>query len=359
MCNGADIIGLKRERAKKAQGITKSTGGKKLAAILLALTVFFSFGACAKDNADPAKDLKSLSGHVVYNIGKGAVPDLTFRYLLKANELSYELGDTPKEGVVRLAYPPQGANIGTLLEAGTAKYIIAAEPSVSNILATVEGSKILIDLQEQYNVATKTNGSFPQACLVVKKSFYEANPDYVNAFVTAMQNGTEWAANNVETAKAALIAAGSKTMNNLTKESAQRSNVVFKAASDNRAMIEAYFNNISNVGIGDEPSPIGGKLPSDGFYGAIPSEGSNLTATAKVYVPDGSPVLSIAKLINDGFNGATFNIVAANQIDNAIVQGLADIAVMPLTSAANLYNKEAAIKMLAVVTSGSLYMLTK
>ena len=54
--------------------------------------------------ATTAEKLASLKGKVVYNIGQGATPDLTFKYILDHFGIKYAEGDTATAGVVTLNY---------------------------------------------------------------------------------------------------------------------------------------------------------------------------------------------------------------------------------------------------------------
>lgn len=336
---------------------------KGVCLMLVAVLALALFGCSPiKEYGDKATDLEGLKGKVVFNIGEGSPPDLTFRYILKARGIEYAKGATAVEGKVMLGYVADSAAARAKLEAGQANYVIAAEPSVSPILASLEGSKQLFDLQAEYNKATNTTDSFVQSCLVVKTKFLSENPDTVAAICEALKGSTTWAADNIEAAKTALKTAGSKTMDSLTKDSVLRSSVVYKDAFANKASIETYFNNIAGVTIGDEPNPIG-KMPDEKFYAKDYLNGSTTSETAvKFYAPDGSPCLAIAKLIADGNDGkiknATINIVPGSEIGTNVKKN-ADMAIMPINAAANLYSKDTPIQILAITTTGSLYMLTK
>lgn len=76
-----------------------------------------------------------------------------------------------------------------------------------------------------------------------------------------------------------------------------------------------------------------------------------------VYMPDGAPAIALSKLMNDGFDGANFNVVTATSIAGYVKNGTADIAVMPVNGAAALFNGGTKIKMLSVNTHGNLYLV--
>ncbi len=79
--------------------------------------------------------------------------------------------------------------------------------------------------------------------------------------------------------------------------------------------------------------------------------------TYKVFMPDGAPAISLAGLMNDGYDGAEFTVVQASTIAQRVSTGDADFAIMPINAAATLYNNGADIVMLSVNTHGNLYII--
>lgn len=84
------------------------------------------------------------------------------------------------------------------------------------------------------------------------------------------------------------------------------------------------------------------------------------------YTPDGAPALSIAQFIKDKENFGTgkdfsYNVVPANEINNAILKEGADFVIMPVNSATKLYkeNGKEDYKMIAVITHGNFYVMSK
>lgn len=83
-----------------------------------------------------------------------------------------------------------------------------------------------------------------------------------------------------------------------------------------------------------------------------------------IVVPDGSPAIALAKLINDNAapDGYTVNysvVAGATQISTAIANKTADIAIAPTNIGATIYNKTGAVKLYATVVQGALYMVGK
>lgn len=106
----------------------------------------------------------------------------------------------------------------------------------------------------------------------------------------------------------------------------------------------------------------GNDVPADTGDGTLPT-----TEIISIYVPDGAPALSIAKFINDNETFGTvskieYNVVAANEINNAILVKKADIVIMPLNAATKVYKTEtdsAEYALAAVITHGNFYIMSQ
>ncbi len=332
---------------------------KKILAIIFTLIAVLSFTACnVGDNnkggekpvsASMSEKLQSLKGKVVYNIGQGNVPDLTFRAILKQNGIPYEIGSQAKEGVVCLSYVADGAAANVKLATSGISYVIVPEPAATVSLTKVSGSETFINVQEAYG------GSYPQAAVVVKNAFLEQYPNYVAKFVSELNGAGEWLAQNLDSGKTALQSVGSTTLSALSINSVERSNVRFQSALDAKSYVEQYFDAIREVGENDN-NPIGGEKPAQNFYATVPTFTQIEDVTAKIYAPDGAPALALAKIKAQNVIPAQINVVTATTIGREVKQN-ADIAIMPINGAATLYNSGTAISMLGVITHGNLYML--
>lgn len=81
-----------------------------------------------------------------------------------------------------------------------------------------------------------------------------------------------------------------------------------------------------------------------------------------VYVPDGAPALSIAKLINDDKNYTkvgklNYNVIAGDQVVSKVTSGDADVAILPTNAASIIYNKGLKYKLVSTNVYGVLYLV--
>lgn len=89
------------------------------------------------------------------------------------------------------------------------------------------------------------------------------------------------------------------------------------------------------------------------------NEPSNELETVDIYLPDGTPALAMANILDEGFtfkNAKTnFHIVPADQIGVNIIKN-ADLGIMPITAAAKIH-AQAKIKLASVNVFGSLHLV--
>ena len=202
--------------------------------------------------------LSDLKGKVVYNIGEGGTPDLTFRYILSRSGIEYELGETPVAGKVVLNYVSAASMLVPLLKKGAAEYGIMGEPAVTNCNAAA-GTVTVLDLQREWKAVTGED--YTQAGVVVKGEL-ALRRHFVRALSSALNDNEEWITSNASSLKEILTANGSSLTVDFTADIISRCNVRYTAATEAKGNIEKYLG----VLLSFEPQTVGGKLPDDGFY---------------------------------------------------------------------------------------------
>lgn len=84
-----------------------------------------------------------------------------------------------------------------------------------------------------------------------------------------------------------------------------------------------------------------------------------------LYVPDGAPAIAVSKLIADkdnlGLESVNYNVVSSGEIGTQMSSGNADIIILPVNQASISYKKNSSdpYKLVAVITHGNLYMVSK
>ena len=213
--------------------------------------------------ATTAEKLASLKGKVVYNIGQGATPDLTFKYILDHFGIGYVEGDTAAEGVVTLNYVNTGSELIPLLKQGKAEYGIMGEPAVTKANANA-GTSTVFNIQELWQEATgSATAGFPQAGVFVKESLLTSeHAAFIEWFVTKLQENDEWAPANPDTVSSALTSAGSTSLAGLTSDTITACNLDTVKAVDAKAAVNTYLKVLFDF----NKATVGGKMPDDAFF---------------------------------------------------------------------------------------------
>ena len=78
-------------------------------------------------------------GKRVGAIGRGQVPDLVLRYILKQKNIEYVFGDTVTKGKVTITYYENGGSVAKALKAGQIDFGLLAEPAASAVYSLING----------------------------------------------------------------------------------------------------------------------------------------------------------------------------------------------------------------------------
>lgn len=211
-----------------------------------------------------ATSLNDLVGKVVYNIGREAVPDLTFKAILDKKGIAWAESDVSVEGKVALTYAQDGQALIPLLIQGKAEYGILGEPAVSQALGKSEALKRIFNLQNLWNEVTSTENGFPQAGMVVKDKMLENHKEFVKWFMEQCKANDAWVLAHPADAEKAIKDNGSANAVTLTEAALQGCNLNTRLATGDRTRIEAYLEVFKDK--------IGGNLPNDAFYVDLDAE---------------------------------------------------------------------------------------
>lgn len=143
-----------------------------------------------KDGTEINKDnLSSLKGKTVAVVNIANVPGLTFKAILKKNNIEFTEDESEKsEEKVYLA-GIAGTDIAPSLVKGTADYVVAPEPAVSTVTSAKPIIKKAAALHDIY-------GAYPQAVMVVKASVLEKNKNLIKKIYDAMVENQQWIVEN-------------------------------------------------------------------------------------------------------------------------------------------------------------------
>ena len=231
-------------------------GGAKIKLVSVSVT-----GCLYMVGKSDLASLSDLKGKIVYNIGRGATPDITLKYILNENGVEYVESDVAVEGKVALQYVSAASELVPMLKAGVAEYGIMGEPAVTNC-NKVAGTKTVLDVQAEWEKIV--GNGYTQACLVVSEKI-AGKKAFMNALTDVLSANLDWCKANADGLKTLLKGKGSALSVDFTPELIDRANVCYLPASEVKQSVESY----RGVLMGFNPNLIGGKLPDSGFYYGI------------------------------------------------------------------------------------------
>ncbi len=205
-----------------------------------------------KDSAG-ITSLKDLKGKTIALSGSGGVPQYATEYILD------------KAGVkdsVTLNYLTDHASTAQTLLAGDTELAILPQPFVSQVLTKDPSMKILIDLNKEWDVASEGSSVLSMGCLVVNKTFADANPEFVAEFLKQYEASVKFINENPKDAAVMVADAGIVPSAEIAEKAIPYSNIVFKDAVSAKTEINGFLKVLYDF----NPASVGGKMPDDGFF---------------------------------------------------------------------------------------------
>ncbi|BEP29158.1 ABC transporter substrate-binding protein [Helicovermis profundi] len=204
-------------------------------------------------SAEQLTSIKDLEGKTITMIGKGLTPDILMKYILKENNVKD----------VEFNYVSGGSELAPLFLSGKSKISIMPEPVLSIILSKKPNTKIVLDFQKEWKSISGGDSSYPQAGIFVKNSFTSSNKEFVEKFMQKYRDASEWVNTNKEEAGIYYESLDLGLPAKVIEESIERSNIHFETALEAKDDLNKYYN----VLFDNSKDSIGGKVPSEDFYG--------------------------------------------------------------------------------------------
>lgn len=244
-------------------------------------------------------------------------------------------------------------------------YYVVPEPAatakVNALTAAGTDYANVASLQQLYGAE-----SYPQAVLVAKKSLIETDGVFVNAFLTEYAGTASWL--DAQTTYSEIVTAinshGGTSLKApmLSSTVVTNCNIYFKKAAEAKQGILNYMDAVNGIN-----SAMFGQC-ADGFFcdiDSISATANESKTTVSVYMPDGAPALSMAKMMcvnPDVGKSLNFHVVAANTINSCVTYNdetkNADLCVMPVSAAAKLLGSGSRYQLLGGVTHGNLFIIS-
>ena len=205
-------------------------------------------------NGTEITSLADLKGKKVYTTGQGANPEYVIDYLLTKNGVN---PDTDLD----LQFKAEGTELVTVWATEPDAVIIAPQPVATSILNKYEGSKLTIDLTDEWE-KVGDGSALMMGCVIVRNEFLKENPDTVKLFLEEYEASIKKANEDVDGTATLCEKFGIVAKSALAKKAIPASNVCFVTGTEMKTKLSGY----PAVLFAADKKAVGGKLPADDFY---------------------------------------------------------------------------------------------
>ena len=205
------------------------------------------------DTGETIQSMQDLAGKTIYATGQGSTPEFALNYLLRANGL--EPGAD-----VEVIYKSEHAEVAALMEAGTVEYALLPQPFVTSVV-NKGTARVALDFTEEWQKVGDEGSELVMGAFVVRKEFYEQNPQAVQDFLTEYETSVAFTNENVAEA-AALSGKYEIIAEAVAKTAIPECNIVYFEGEEMQTMTDAFLKVLFEA----DPKSVGGKLPTAEFY---------------------------------------------------------------------------------------------
>lgn len=243
----ADIAAIATNLASKLYN--KTNGGISILAVntLGVLNV-------VTPNGVEVKTLADLKGKKVYATGQGSNPEYIINYLFEKNNID-------KEKDLTLEYKAEGTELLSVWATDPEAVIIAPQPVATSLTVQHKGSKIAIDLTDEWDKVS-TDSALMMGCIVVRNEFLKENKETVDKFLEEYKASIEKANADLDTTSTLCETYGIVAKAAIAKKAIPNCNLCFIEGNEMKTKLSGYLQVLYNA----DKTSVGGKLPADDFY---------------------------------------------------------------------------------------------
>ena len=211
------------------------------------------------ENGNTVNSLNDLKGKKIYATGQGATPQYILEHLLKENGIN-------PEADVEIEYIGEHAELATKLAANDAAIGLLPEPQVTSAMMTAQKNgntnlRIALNVTDEWQKLG--DGELVQGCIIVSNKFKTEHPEEFAKFMAEYKASAAYVVENPKDASALIEKHGIVPKAALAEKAIPNCNI---CCVDGETGI-AYMKNILEVLYNANPKSVGGKLPTDKFYG--------------------------------------------------------------------------------------------
>ena len=198
--------------------------------------------------------MESLRGRTVYLTGKGTTPDYVLQYLLRAN------GIDPSE--CTLEYRSEATEVAALLAEQPQAAGLLPQPFVTVACAQNEELDVVLDMNQQWNLAQGEGSSMVTGVTVVRNAFLQEHPGAVQSFLEEHAASVRAIQEDPDKGAQLVVAAEIITKEPIARKAIPQCNITYIDGEEMRQALSGYLQ----VLFEQDPASVGGKVPGEEFY---------------------------------------------------------------------------------------------
>lgn len=205
------------------------------------------------EKGDSVASMADLKGKTLYATGQGANPEYVLNYLLTQNGV--EPTDVSIEWLT-------GQEIIAKMVSEESGICMLPVPAATTLMMKDENVRQAVSLSEEWDALG--NGALTQGCIVARREYVEANPNAVEAFLTAYEESIAYMTDESVRAEAgALVAEFGITANDkIAMKAIPQCNLVCIRGQEMKDLLVSFYDVLFQA----NPAAVGGAMPADGFY---------------------------------------------------------------------------------------------
>ncbi len=199
--------------------------------------------------------MESLRGRTVYLTGKGTTPDYVLQYLLRAN------GIDPSE--CTLEYRSEATEVAALLAEQPQAAGLLPQPFVTVACAQNEELGVVLDMNQQWNLAQGEGGSsMVTGVTVVRNAFLQEHPGVVQSFLEEHAASVRAIQEDPDKGAQLVVAAEIIAKEPIARKAIPQCNITYIDGEEMRQALSGYLQALFE----QDPASVGGKVPGEDFY---------------------------------------------------------------------------------------------
>lgn len=198
--------------------------------------------------------LNDLKGKKVYTTGQGSNPEYIINYLLNKNGID-------KEKDLTLEFKAEGTELLSVWATDPNAVIIAPQPVATTLTVQHAGSKIAIDLTDEWD-KVGNDSALMMGCVIVRNDFLKDNKATVEKFLSEYEASIKAANEDIETTATLCETYGIVAKAAIAKKAIPNCNLCFVTGKEMKTKLSGYLKVLFEA----DKTAVGGTLPADNFY---------------------------------------------------------------------------------------------